>query len=575
MFEARLLKFLFVVTAINLALVACGGSSSGNNPLPSSSSSSSSSTSSSSSSSSSGFTGPAKTMDGTVTFDFVPFSSNNLLGLSYDATEQRPVRGVIVQAIEETNSGREILAETITDENGYYSFEVPQNRFLKVRVRAEMTSILPRWHISVKDNTRDDANYILDGQIADSAGANLQTRNLHAISGWTGSAYTQARSAAAFAILDAIYDSLKLIESVDNDVILENLDVFWSVFNTTVNGNLAEGEIGTSYYSINNNRIYVLGRENNDTDEYDRTVIQHEFLHFIEDVLFRTDSTGGVHKPDLKQDMRLTFSEGLGNVFAAISGNSPLYKDSSDTGQHAAFTIDMEQNSYAIPGFYNEGSIQSILYDIFDENSDDVDEIELGFAPIYQTLASDTYKSFTGATSIYLFADTLKAIVPDSANAIDALLSAQNITVDDPFGSTEQNIFHPAVTAPLYRELAVGDLINVCSDNTTIEFNGVDVNRFIRLNVDTPGRYTIRATKNNSMLSDFVMNKLEDTNPDFELYRRGEYINRTDSSTLNSDELTANLVQDEYLLVVYESANRDDDLNGPTGGLACFDVSVE
>ena len=41
--------------------------------------------------------------------------------------------------------------------------------------------------------------------------------------------------------------------------------------------------------------IYVLGWQNVDTDEYDAHVIAHEFQHYLEDALSRSDSPGGSH----------------------------------------------------------------------------------------------------------------------------------------------------------------------------------------------------------------------------------------------------------------------------------------
>ena len=39
--------------------------------------------------------------------------------------------------------------------------------------------------------------------------------------------------------------------------------------------------------------IYVLGAADNDTDEYDQHIVAHEFQHFLEDQVSRSDTPGG------------------------------------------------------------------------------------------------------------------------------------------------------------------------------------------------------------------------------------------------------------------------------------------
>src|SRR5690606_40072898 len=42
--------------------------------------------------------------------------------------------------------------------------------------------------------------------------------------------------------------------------------------------------------------IYLLGAENVDTDEFDTHVILHEWAHYFEKALSRTDTIGGMHQ---------------------------------------------------------------------------------------------------------------------------------------------------------------------------------------------------------------------------------------------------------------------------------------
>ena len=83
---------------------------------------------------------------------------------------------------------------------------------------------------------------------------------------------TTTRAAAPFNILDAVYEAMTDIAAVDTDVNFPLLQVFWSVNNVPVSGDVTQGQIGTSSYTRTNGvpTIRILGDENNDTDEYDR-----------------------------------------------------------------------------------------------------------------------------------------------------------------------------------------------------------------------------------------------------------------------------------------------------------------
>ncbi|MEZ5459313.1 MAG: hypothetical protein R3E65_08385 [Steroidobacteraceae bacterium] len=54
---------------------------------------------------------------------------------------------------------------------------------------------------------------------------------------------------------------------------------------------LARGEIGTTFFTPGTpDRIFVLGRADIDTDEFDQHVIAHEWGHYYQDNFSRDDS---------------------------------------------------------------------------------------------------------------------------------------------------------------------------------------------------------------------------------------------------------------------------------------------
>ena len=278
--------------------------------------------------------GAGPTISGRITYARVPLSSTNSLGLNYSNTNEQPAREVIVELI--PAGGGAPLATTTTDSDGNYAFTSPANTNVFVRARAQARrTTSPTLDIRVLNNTGGNALYVLDGSVFNTgAGAGTLTRNLAAGSGWGGTGYVGVRAAAPFAILDTLYAAAEFVHDNGASVDLPALDAFWSPLNNPNNGNVASGNIVSTLYrpapvaaGDPPKGIYVLGLENVDTDEYDPHVLAHEFQHYLEDNLSRTDTTGGEHATNERLDLRLAFSEGFANAFSGMVLNNPVYRD--------------------------------------------------------------------------------------------------------------------------------------------------------------------------------------------------------------------------------------------------------
>ena len=355
---------LFVVFMTAFVLVACGGGSGGSStvtPLPSSVLPNSTPTPTSGSNS--GGVVADVNLSGKITFDNVPHDSQNF-GLDYASTTQMPARGIMVALL---NADNEIIKQTITDQNGDYDFTVEPSLDVKIHVLAQLKSPAGRdWDVKVTDNTSDNALYVLAGSLNSSGTSASQTRNLNAPSGWGGTSYDSERAAAPFAILNSVYDAIKTIDAVDANASFPELEIRWSPNNRAVVGDRSQGHIGTSAFFRDENVIYLLGEAGRDTDEYDPHVIIHEWGHYFEENLSRLDSMAGLHSLSAKLDPRLAFSEGWCNALAAIVTNDPNYKDSSGLSQNSGFEIDFENLNRSNKGWFNESSVTSIIYDVFD-----------------------------------------------------------------------------------------------------------------------------------------------------------------------------------------------------------------
>lgn len=578
------------------ALAGCGGGSEaapddavGQNPVPN------------------GPPGPTVTLSGKVTFDLVPANAGFGVGagLDYASTRPSPARGVTV----ELRSNGTVLATTATDEAGNYSFSVAPNTEVSVRVRAEMVRTgSPSWNYRVVDNVNGDALYVLDGQAA-STGAADSTRDLHAASGWDGERYSGVRAAAPFAILDAVYDATRFVTSVSPDVNFPPLTLNWSPNNQPAFGangrpDLSSGMIGTSFFlpagtvlTPSGAKVFLVGYEGSDTDEYDRHVIVHEWGHYFEHSFSRSDSIGGPHALRDQLDMRVAFGEGWGNALSAMVTGQSVYRDVSGPRQAHGFAFDIEGplpgNPNPHPGWYSEESVHEIIYDLFDASPFDAarDGVALGFEPIYTVMTTEQ-RSAPALTSIFTFVSALKQLRSAEAPLIDNLVRLHDIeTIVDGYGAGQTNFGEPAAgediepgdVTSVYTPLTVGSSVNVCSldafkSASTGSTNKLASRRFLSFTVDAPGSYRFSAQTT-------AMPPGETADPDMVLHRAGQiavFDSPPDEATCVtsnpagcSEVGTTQLVPGEYVLEVYEWTNtNDEDDQYPPIGRTCFDVTV-
>jgi hypothetical protein len=146
---------------------------------------------------------------------------------------------------------------------------------------------------------------------------------------------------------------------------------------------------GISFYIPGFSRLFILGgilgdTETTDTDHFDDPVIIHEYGHFLEDVLSRTDSPGGPHSGNAMIDPRLAWSEGWSNFFQGAVRNVARYADSfGNTDGTTGLLLNIPIDSAAagctiastasgcdlpaapIEGNFREFAITRFLWDVF------------------------------------------------------------------------------------------------------------------------------------------------------------------------------------------------------------------
>lgn len=483
------------------------------------------------------------TLSGVATYDSIPNEGGALL---YSAVSAKPVRGATVEIL---NAASTVLASTTTDANGRYSVSVSPNTTLIVRVKAQMSQAGagPNWDVSVRDNTQSDALYAMETPAFSSGLDATITRNIHAPSGWGGTSYTGARVAGPFALLDAVYAAQAKVLSVAPSTAFPPLRVFWSVNNLPGGNNRALGQIGTTFFSSGSDgrAIYVLGKEDVDTDEYDASVVAHEWGHYYQSVFSRDDSPGGSHSMTDRLDRRVAFSEGWGNAWSGIALGRNNYTDSVGRGQASGSNVNLVAGPSSNPGWYREASIHSIIWNL---NS------QIGFKAIHDTMAS-SFKSGTAVTSIHPFAAAFYAIAPANASNLSALLSGQAISaVADPFGAVESNDGGVSGALPMYGQATLGGANSACVTNQAGNGNKLGSYAYLRFTIPSPGNYTVTVSGPSTA-----------ADPDFVVYHGGQ-IAQADGLGAN-ETAVINLPAGESVLVINDFNN--------SSASTCFNVTIQ
>lgn len=566
-------KSLPVIIFALLFMVACGGggnsqssgpatqvSSSAPNISSSSESASivSSSASSAISNSSTSSSSAAETiiLSGAITYDFIPHNMNHI-GLNYSAIEQRPIRGVLVELLDDAG---QVKATTNANSVGVYSFNVQKNILVKVRVKAQLLSnASPSWNFKVTDNTSNNALYVLDGALA-SSGSQNSKRNLNAGSGWDGVNYSATRAAAPFAILDNIYIALGRVTAAGNTKNLRPLELRWSTKNSAADGDVSRGEIGTSYYD--GSAIYILGDANNDIDEYDSHVLLHEWGHYLEEQLFRSDSIGGDHFEGDLLDFRVAMSEGFANAFSGMMIDDVNYADASGNAQASGFTFSIGRKNRSNKGYFNEGSIGSVFFNYYTNGTS---KTANDFTPIFKVLSNSIYTESDAFTSIFLFFNQFKNQYPVQTSFLGGLLQEQQIFGTDDFATDESNNGGLAITLPLYKPIAANNVaVNVCSAANYGKQNKLGNSQFLKLNITQAGAYSVRINKSGGAE---VVSK-----PELLVYQKGTPVIYVANTVVDGVTGNVNLSRGVYILEVYDFNNYDSD--NEDENMTCFNVRV-
>jgi hypothetical protein len=365
-----------------------------------------------------------------------------------------------------------------------------------------------------------------------------------------------------------------------------SLEAYWSTRNTSAAGDFAKGQIQTTGYYVfqsgTGNGIYVLGDASlgsaSDTDEFDQHVLAHEFHHYVEDRLSRSDSWGGDHSSGDRLDLRLAFSEGFADAFSAMVLGNPAYRDTYGAGQSHDVNFDMESNPTTGRGWFNEASVSSIAWDLFDTAVDGVDTGSVGFRPMFDVFRNEL-RTGIPLDSIFAFAAALKQRAGVDDALVNALVAREQIRAASitPYAEGETNDGGLPDALPVYEQLTLnGPTVQVCGTVDAGTFDKLGNRRLLRFNVPSAGPVHI--------LVSALYNELPIPDPDLYIWKAGLFDfsecagpgSGAGCTLAQNSEAYDNVAMPagDYVLEVFEYSHVARDPNAIRRGRTCMLVTI-
>ena len=346
-------------------------------------------------------------------------------GLDFNHPVMVPIRNARIEVI--SRSTQSIVSVSETDQVGHFEVPVPFDPNLSVRV----VSRLRASGLRIADNTNLNAIYAISTDID---GRQTNPGVLLA---------DTSRVSGAFNILEIVQRANETIRMADPSLDPPSVTIFWSTKNTRRTGNITQGFVGTSFFNVANNTAYILGDRNDDSDEFDDSVIAHEYGHMISTKFSRDDSPGGeTHLGDIL-DPRVAWSEGWANFFSAVVRNDSIWRDDSGPNGANVYRFDLRDRIPAAdkPGYWSETSVGTLLWELY-EGSELTGNVPYPFSQIWTAFTDLRNDRF-----IYLpyFLEHFAARNPATTDAIQAVAQFRSIDF-------RANV-RPSVTMPFPRPM--------------------------------------------------------------------------------------------------------------------------
>jgi hypothetical protein len=368
----------------------------------------------------------AVSVQGTILYQKVPATER---GLDIEHPVSVPLPGVVVEI--RAPDGPTLLAQGVTDDQGGYRLEVPdgtaQARLLvwavsnRVQVQNPATGSLYR----VGSGPIDLANWPPSSTIPDSD-----------------------RSSGPFNILATLWRANRLLEQIEPGLPLADLPlwIYWST--TRTEGAYQEGPV-----------LYLNGSREEDSDEFDDSMILWLYGSYLLEQFSRSDSPGGESYLGERLDPRLAWHKGWMYFFPQAVLGSPLFVDTYGFNGEETFYLDLDEDllDEDAPGYWSIYTVSSFLWDVFTPGSAADGHLGLGLGPIWRVMR----EQFPQQAFPYLIslADGLIQQERGREAGVTEILKRREISYQ--FGA------EPPVPVPFPRQIASGTPVTGRVDSLT------------------------------------------------------------------------------------------------------------
>ncbi|MBI4472495.1 MAG: PPC domain-containing protein [Acidobacteria bacterium] len=372
---------------------------------------------------------PSQTLSGQAFYQKVDVRD---AGLDLNNPVMVPIRNARVEVIDRFT--QTLVAVSETDTLGKFRIPVPATAGLTIRV----LSRLRYGGLRVADNTNLNALYSIS---ADIDGRDSLRNVLIA---------DTSRVSGAFNILEMIQLGNDVIRMADPGIVPPQITIYWSPRNVSSrDGTIAQGFVGTTYFNIASNTAFVVGDRSDDSDEFDDSVILHEYAHMLAARFSRDDSPGGRHSLGDILDPRLAWSEAWANFFSGAVRNDAIYRDSRVDG--LTLRYDLEDNIPVgdRPGYWSEASVGTLLWDLYDDRVDAADSVQYPFSLIWAAFTDLRNERFV---YVPYYLEHFLARNPSSTETLRIMVQFRSIDF-------QPNV-RPSVPNPFPRIIDVGQAIS-------------------------------------------------------------------------------------------------------------------
>ncbi|HLB03078.1 MAG TPA: PPC domain-containing protein [Nitrospiria bacterium] len=370
------------------------------------------------------------TITGTAEYEDREYDQNGFTGQK----TLKPIRFADVELVR--NSDGTVLASTTTNANGSFSLTFTNSGTPGVYVRVLSRTGDPL--VKVQVTNLAGALYAIISNTLD------ETTTSSFIVSLTAPVVTTDQEAlgGAFHIMDSLASGSEFVRGLSGTT-PPLIKARWEL-----------GSVMGTYYNTDTEQIDIIGGnglQQGDHDEYDDTVLLHEYGHHIANSFSKDDSRGGIHYlTDNTQDIRLAWSEGWATFFGGAVLGSSAYIDTvgGDPPGNGATSIDLETRSSNSPLIYtaNEGAVTTVLWDIFDQSTSEAFDIIGGkMAQIWDVFANSVV--IAASADIEDFWNGWFNRGHGSATEMQAVTTDRQMEfIQDPSGSNNQANCSTAVT---------------------------------------------------------------------------------------------------------------------------------